>query len=41
MRFTMKKTIGIALALTLSIVGYGFGQAGAAPDGMVYDESIF
>jgi len=31
----MKKTTGIALALLLAMAGYGFGQAGAAPDGFV------
>jgi len=31
----MKKTISIALALMMTLAGYGFGQAGAAPDGMV------
>jgi len=31
----MKKTIGIALTLMMTLAGYGFGQAGAVPDGMV------
>ena len=31
----MKKTMGIVLVLVLAIAGYGFGQAGAVPDGFV------
>ena len=31
----MKKATGIALALVLAMAGYGFAQAGAAPDGFV------
>jgi len=31
----MKKAMVIALALVLAMAGYGFGQAGAAPDGFV------
>ena len=31
----MKKTIGIALVLMMTLAGYGFGQAGAVPDGFV------
>ena len=31
----MRKAMGIALALVLAMTGFGFGQTGAAPDGMV------